>query len=214
MAEIDHIVIGALTLEAGAAYVERELGVAPGPGGAHEGLGTHNLLLGLGPDCYLEVIAPDPNQPDPPQARLFDLDDPSMRLMLEAEPRLVAYVARTTVLDAVVARLGASHAGAVRTMRRGDLSWRMAFPPQRQDMDNLIPALIEWPDGVSAAKRLPDSGCRLLAVEAEHPEAAALRQALAQRGLDEAVPVRSSPHPRLVVKLRRADGREIVLATA
>lgn len=213
MAEIDHIVVGARTLEEGAAFVERLLGVRPGPGGAHEGAGTHNLLLGLGPDCYLEVIAVDPNQPDPAEARPFDLDQPDTRMMLEAEPRLLAYVARTTALDAVVARLGASRGGKVREMRRGDLSWRIAFPPQRQDMDNLIPALIQW-EGAGATGRLPDSGCRLVALEGEHPDAGAVRTALATRGLEEAVTIRQSPHIRLVARLRRADGREVALSTA
>jgi hypothetical protein len=213
MAEIDHIVIGARTLAEGAAFVEAHLGVKPGPGGTHDGVGTHNLLLGLGKDCYLEVIAPDPNQPEPAHPRPFDLDDPALRLAIEAEPRLIAWVARTPVLDAVVARLGAGHAGEIRAMKRGRLSWRMAFPPQRQDMDNLIPPLIQW-DGKSAATSLPDSGLRLVALEAEHPEADAVRDALSQRGLEEAVRVRRSPHARLVARLRRVDGSEVALSTA
>lgn len=213
MAEIDHIVIGARSLEAGAAYVEAHLGVRPGPGGRHEGLGTHNLLLGLGPDCYLEVIAPDPEQAEPPHPRMFDLDDPGTRMMLEAEPRLLTWVARTPVLDAVVTRLGVHQAGEVRPMRRGKLSWRMALPPQRQDMSNLIPALIQWDDGKGAAGRLPDSGLRLTALEADHPEPEALRNALAQRGLDEALRLRRSPHARLVARLTRPDGTEAVLAS-
>ncbi|WP_270933273.1 VOC family protein [Falsiroseomonas oryzae] len=210
MAEIDHIVVGARTLEAGAAYIEAHLGVRPGPGGRHEGVGTHNMLLGLGPSCYLEVIAPDPDQPDPPHPRPFDLDDPGVKLMLEAEPRLVAWVARTPVLDAVVTRLGTHHAGEIRAMKRGKLSWRLAMPPQNQDMSNLIPALIQWDDH---RPRLPDSGVRLVALEAEHPEVDALRNALAQRGLEEALRLRRSPQARLVARFTRPDGREAVLAS-
>jgi hypothetical protein len=211
MAEIDHIVLGARTLEEGAAFVEQHLGVKPRAGGKHDGSGTHNMLLGLGRGTYLEIIAPDPTQPDPPHGRLFDLDDPSMRVMLEAEPRLIAWVARTPVLDAVVARLG-PRAGEVKEMSRGELHWRMAFPPQRQDMDNLIPALIQW-QGEGASSRLPDSHCRLLSLEAEHPDAEAVKAALAERGLDEAVRVRRSPHVRLVARLRRADGAEVTLSS-
>ena len=49
-------------------------------------------------------------------------------------------------------------------MSRGALSWRMAFPPQRQDMDNRIPPLIQW-EGARAGKHIRDSGWRLTALE-------------------------------------------------
>jgi len=213
MAEIDHIVIGARTLEEGARYVEETLGVKPVKGGVHPGVGTHNMLLGLGAACYVEIIAPDPGQPAPAHPRPFDLDDASLRTMLEAEPRLIAYVASTPALDAVVARLGPSHAGEIRSMSRGDLAWRMAFPPQRQDMDNLIPPLIQW-DGERAGKRIKDSGWRLTSLEAEHPDSQALRGSLTARGLTDAVKVRQSPHPRLIAHLRHKDGREVTLTSA
>jgi hypothetical protein len=187
--------------------------VKPSKGGAHPGVGTHNMLIGMGANCYIEIIAPDPAQPDPPHPRPFDLDDASLRNMLEAEPRLIAYVASTPALDPLIARLGASHAGEIASMSRGDLRWRMAFPPQRQDMDNLIPPMIQW-DGERAAKHIRDSGWRLTALEAEHPDAQALRTALTARGLADAVKVRQSPHPRLVAQLRHRDGREATLTSA
>ncbi len=211
MADIDHLVLGARTLEEGAAFIAQHLGAAPQKGGKHEGVGTHNMLLGLGPSCYLEIIAVDPSQPKPAHPRPFDLDDPGVHTMLEAEPRLLAWVARTPVLDAVVGRLG-PRAGEVREMTRGDLSWRMAFPPQRQDMDNLIPALIQW-NGHGASSRLKDSHVRLLHLEAEHPEADAVKAALAERGLEDAMKVRRSPHARLVARLKRQDGTEVTLSS-
>jgi catechol 2,3-dioxygenase-like lactoylglutathione lyase family enzyme len=211
MAEIDHIVLGARTLAEGAAFVERHLGATPRPGGTHPGVGTHNLLLGLGRSCYLEIIAADPGQPEPAHPRPFDLDDPAVKVMLDAEPRLLAWVARTQTLDAVIDRLG-PRGGTIRPMQRGALRWRMAFPPQRQDMDNLIPALIQW-EGESAAADIPDSHCRLLHLEAEHPEIDALRQSLAERGLGTALQTRHSPHARLVAKLRRPDGSDVALSS-
>jgi hypothetical protein len=59
-ARLDHITVVAPSLEAGAAYVEAALGVVPGAGRTHPGMATHNLLLALGPDVYLEVISADP----------------------------------------------------------------------------------------------------------------------------------------------------------
>lgn len=41
-------------------------GVQPVSGGSHQGMGTTNFLVGLGAGAYLEIIGPDPNQPQPP----------------------------------------------------------------------------------------------------------------------------------------------------
>lgn len=215
MAELDHIVLGAATLEAGAAFVQRHFGVAPEPGGAHDGVGTHNLLLGLGPSHYLEIMAPDPAQPTPAHPRPFGLDDPALRIALEAEPRLIAWVARTPALAAVVARLG-PHGGEIVAMRRrgvgGDLAWRLAMPPPREAMDNLIPTLIQWDTG-SAAARLPDRGWRLARLTAEHPLADAVTAAIASRGLAETLSIRKSNAPRLIAHLRHSDGTETTLTS-
>lgn len=97
-------------------------------------------------------------------------------------------------------------------MSRGDLSWRMAFPPQRQDMDNLVPALIQW-TGEGASARLPDSHVRLLALEAEHPDAEAVQGALAERGLETVLKLRRSPHARLLARFKRQDGTEVALSS-
>ena len=212
MAQIDHIVLGARTLEEGADFVQRTLGATCQPGGRHEGAGTHNLLLGLGPDAYLEVIAADPDQPEPAHPRLFGLDDPATRLMLDAEPRLLSWVARTNTLDALMARLG-PRGGEIREMQRNGLHWRMAIPPTRGDTAALVPALIEW-KGERAGKRLRDCHLRLTGLEAEHGEVPRLNQALAERGLADIVKVRHGSHPRLIARLAGPSGKEYVLTNA
>ena len=207
-AEIDHIVLGARS------WRKAPPGAAPGrqpaPGGSIPAAAPTTCCSGWA-SAYLEVIAPDPDQPTPQHPRLFDLDDPAVKLMLEAGPCLVGWVARTPVLDAVIARLG-PRGGEVMSMSRDKLAWRMAFPPQRQDMNNLIPALIQWQTD-SAALHLPDSHVRLLALEAEHPEADAVRDALAERGLETVLNVRQSPHARLLARFKRADGTEVALSS-
>ncbi|TPG55508.1 VOC family protein [Roseomonas nepalensis] len=208
MAAIDHIVIGAATLEQGADFVEALLGVRPGPGGIHAGAGTHNLLLGLGEGCYLEVIARDPAQPNPPLPRLFGLDDPARRRRLAARPGPIAWVARTEGLEALAARLGPASAGRVRRMARGTLSWILASPPEEAGFDGLLPTLIDW-GAAGPPAGLPDSGCRLLAIEGEHPRADALSAALRDRGLEGVLRPRAAAAPRLVLRLRDAAGGEI-----
>ena len=78
----------------GGDYVRSVLGVAPGPGGAHARMGTHNLLLRLGESVFLEVIAPDPAAAPPGRPRWFGLDD-------VAAPRLVA---KRALVDALSER--------------------------------------------------------------------------------------------------------------
>jgi len=72
--QIDHLVVCAESLEEGAAFVEAKLGVAMSAGGKHALMGTHNRLLSLGAEAYLEVIAIDPEAGPPGRARWFGLD--------------------------------------------------------------------------------------------------------------------------------------------
>ena len=83
---IDHLVYATPDLAAAVADIEERFGVAPTPGGAHVGLGTFNALLGLGGRTYLEIVGPDPAQPEPVNPRPFGIDDLT-------EPSLVAWCA-------------------------------------------------------------------------------------------------------------------------
>ena len=74
MAELDHIAVVAPDLAAGVAWVREALGVEMPPGGRHPEMGTHNHLVGLGPDVYLEVIAIDQDAAAPRHRRWFGLD--------------------------------------------------------------------------------------------------------------------------------------------
>src|SRR6187455_2140086 len=75
MIELDHIAVIAPSLAAGVAYVHDVLGVEPVTGGKHSLMGTHNCLLRIGEDVFMEVIAIDPDAPQPAVKRWFGLDD-------------------------------------------------------------------------------------------------------------------------------------------
>ncbi|MFG6460220.1 VOC family protein [Roseateles sp. DXS20W] len=170
--ELDHLVVGAATLEEGVAWCERVLGVTPGPGGRHALMGTHNRLLNISgpqhPRAYLEIIAIDPQAPPPGRARWFDLDQPALRDRLAQGPGLIHWVSRVPNLDAALAnwRGEGVYAGEATEASRGNLCWRIAL---REDGRRLrreaLPVLIEWGE-VHPTDGMAASGVQLLGYEA------------------------------------------------
>ncbi|ROR32063.1 VOC family protein [Inmirania thermothiophila] len=203
-AAIDHLVVLAPDLDAGGAWVAARLGAAPRPGGAHPDMGTHNRLLRLGEGCYLEVIAVDPQAPAPPHPRWFGLDRPP------PAPRLGAWVARCADLAAA---LGAhpEPPGPPRPMRRGDLRWEIAFPPDGTlPAGGVLPSLIRWPEGVHPAARLPDDGLRLHRLRLRHPDPGRIRRVLEALGLTAAPLEVAAGPPGLEALIDTPAGRRLL----
>lgn len=172
MWRLDHLAVSCTALAEGAAAVGDALGVALQPGGEHPTMGTHNRLLSLGPQEYLEIIAINPDAPSPDRPRWFGLDG------FRGPPRLTNWVARVDDLDAALAE-AVPGTGRATDLRRGDFRWRMAVPDDGcLPFDDAHPALIEWQGGLKPQDRLPDAGCRLERLEIAHPDADRLRQAL------------------------------------
>lgn len=212
--QIDHIAVGAATLEEGVAWVEERLGVSLAGGGAHARMGTRNRLLRLGARVYLEVIAIDPAAPAPDRPRWFGLDDPATRARLADGPRLLAWIARTSDVAATVAQ-GPEGLGAVEPMSRGALSWHITIRPDGALPEGgALPLLIQWPADAHPAESLPDSGCRLERLTLRHPAPERLRGWLTDLEFvagPAQVVVTPDEAPALAAEIRTIRGRTVTL---
>lgn len=176
--QIDHLVVAARTLSEGVDHVSRRLGVPLAPGGRHARMGTHNALVSLG-ECYLEVIAIDPQAPPCDGPRWFGLDH------FTGVPRLVHWVAATDAIDAL-----RPDDCRILDMERGDFRWRFAVTADgRPSLGGTVPALIAWQDGGHPCNRLPDHGLRLKRLSLACDQPHRLRGELSRLGLGERIEI-------------------------
>lgn len=182
-AGVDHLIYAAADIRQGMDQLEHLLGVRPEVGGRHTRYGTRNALLSLGPATYLEVIAPDPGLRRPSRGVLFDNS-------YGETPRLVTWVLRAESLEEMVAAaagvgLGEIHTGHRETPEGTSLSWRLT-DPYAMPYDGAVPFLISWGVTPHPAATAP-SGGTLIGLRIEHPQPAAVDQAIAALGVGMAV---------------------------
>ncbi|NND74128.1 MAG: VOC family protein [Ilumatobacter sp.] len=203
MTVIDHLVVAVPRLDDAIDEFEAATGVRPAAGGAHVGLGTHNALVSFG-SGYVELIAPDPRQPDPPGGRPFGIDDLDNR-------RLVTFAVRPApggTIDDVCR--SASTAGyepgePVAMSRRtpdGELlQWRLTFPRTSWsgiDLHGTVPFVIDWGDTPMPSSTAP-GGLELSAVRIGHRDHETI--AAAHRALDVAVDLGDADRPGCAARL-------------
>lgn len=184
-ARVDHLVIAARTLDEGVQWCEATFGIAPGPGGAHPLMGTHNRLMKIAttafPRAYFEIIAIDPKAtPTRPAGthRWFDLDDAELQTELaRGGPRLVHFVASVPDAGAAVQALAHERVDrgqvleASRDTPAGRLSWQITVRDDGQRLFyGALPTLIEW-GPVHPTDSMADSGVRLRSLALTHPRA-------------------------------------------
>lgn len=204
--QVDHVVLGVPDLRTGVHELAERLGVAPVNGGRHDGRGTHNALLGLGGQSYLEVIAFDPEQPRPSGPAPFGLDALN-------GPRLAGWAVRPDDIDARAerSRRRGYDPGPVvdMTRQRPDgvrLAWRLTREPPRP-AGLLVPFLIDWGETEHPSRTSPQ-GVTLVELRGEHPDPASVRPALDALGVE--LPLDEGPEPALVARLMTLRG-EVVL---
>ena len=201
---IDHLVYAAPDLPAAVADLEERFGVRARAGGKHTGQGTHNALLALGPQTYLEIIAPDPGQPAPAMPRPFGVDGLT-------SGALVSWALACVDIDAAVARARSrgydpgEAADGQRAAPDGTvLRWRLTHNAMP---GNLVPFLISWGDTAHPARSAPP-GLTLDAFHLEHPYPPSLAPLLTALGAD--VEIEPAAAPALVARLSGPNGSQVL----
>jgi hypothetical protein len=208
-ARLDHLVVAAASLESGTATLERFLGVALSPGGQHSRMGTHNRLLRLGADTYLELIAIDPSAPPPDRPRWLGLDEQRMRAALREGPRLIHWVAG---VPSTTSRPLAEDLGPWEALQRGAFSWSLTV---RADgalpFDGIVPSLIAWDGPEHPSQRLPDVGCILDGLRLAHPRSEEVNAAL--RAVGASARCERAPVPQMIAEIRTPGGLRVLRST-
>jgi hypothetical protein len=193
---LDHILLGASDLDGGIAFVEQRTGVRAAFGGVHPGAGTRNALLSLGENRYLEIIAPDPQQPPSADARgLKNLD----------EPVLVGWAAHPGDIEVFGNRLKSEGVAVVGpkagSRKRPDgrvLNWKTLG--LKDDAGGLLPFFIEWSASSIHPSMDSPEGCHLVLFEAATPDTDELVQKVNQLRLDlSIVKAPTTPHLHAII---------------
>jgi len=206
---IDHLVVGALNLQQGVSYVKEVLGIVMPYGGMHVQMGTHNHLMQLGEDVFLEVISINPDI-DPPKApRWYGLDDPFIKRQIEKRPVFLTWVVNTKNINEFLQKASVSF-GTPELIRRGELSWYFGIPDDgRLIAGGMLPYVIEWQTDRHPASNMADVGCRLKSLEIHHPLPLWLKSVLECIGASDLVKVHALPKngvPHLIAKIDTPNG--------
>ena len=207
---LDHIVLATPDVQASVEEIADATGIRAELGGHFPGRGVYNHLISLGNEAYLEIIGPDPDQPNPDGSLPFGMD-----VFLSGGEHRGAHVphwcwkAGDQILErAAAARDAGYNIGEVAPLGRvladgTRLDWRLTrtiWPPV---LGGLVPFLIDWADA-----RHPSTtavgGATLASWHGEHPNLDAVRAAHEIMGVT--LELKPGPEPALVAVIEGPSG--------
>lgn len=202
---IDHIVYGVENLEKGMEQLFQITGVHPVMGGKHLEYGTHNALLGLGQEIYLELIALDPEN--------RDVANKWMGIELLNSPKVIRWamksediIMQANILSGYKPDLGIIRDGRRRRPDGSELSWKLTLPESNSEVE-ICPFLIDWGDSPHPADNLI-SECSINKINFYHPEPKLMQNLLTLLSFDTGVI--ESGKERITVTLNTPNGEVVI----
>ena len=203
LSKIDHVVYAVEDLNEGMNYIANRLGVMPVWGGQHLGKGTCNALLSLGTSSYLEIVAPDPDQPLFRGKRWLSVDEIS-------RPQITRWAAKSDDLEGdrqLVKKMGLELGEVYNGSRLTDtgilLEWELTDPEQNIG-NGVIPFLINWRATAHPAQTLHRQ-CSLVRLQLAHPQAKRMQDLL--QVLMIKMMVVEAPYPQVRAVIDSPQGR-------
>ncbi|HJW94920.1 MAG TPA: VOC family protein [Thermoanaerobaculia bacterium] len=185
---IDHIMLGAANLDSGIRELEALTGIRAVYGGEHPHLGTHNALISLGPQTYLEVIAPR-------DGAKLDADLAGLTKLEHITP--VGWAVGVSDMRALRRQLAKSgiksttpRPGSRKTPSGDVLRWELV--DIEPSFDN-APFFIQWADMSKHPAKTSPGGCSLTSIELEDPQAKELTRIEQALGLNVAIHEAKTP---------------------
>ncbi len=170
MHKLDHIVLGACTLERGTEFVEDILQAKMSDIGYHKDMGTHNRVIRINDDVYFEVVAIDPEIKNFKHRRWFNLDNQNLQLKLKKVPQIIGYVVENNN------KIPLKYYNPFFNASRLNYRWQFAMPKYKYNILDyqiietcIIPSLISW-KSEKPIYQMNTNQFELIKLEIEFPE--------------------------------------------
>ena len=206
ISRIDHLVFAVPELKSGIEYIQDLLQVSVYPGGRHLTFGTHNALIRIESNTYLEIIAPDPDNPR--------VDDLWMGLSLVESPgKLTRWAISSPIGNAILTELNKYNpelskiSEGLRKKEDGSILKWMLTPPAPHPLIEICPFFIDWGNSIHPTSILPLE-CELQSLQLYSDNAIQVNRL--NNALDIEIEVLQSSQSRIEAHLHSPKG-EIIL---
>ena len=145
MHRLDHIVLGASSLDEGTNFLEKLFDLKLSDVGYHNSMGTHNRVVKISKHIYLELIAIDPKSNKLKHKRWFNLDNPILQKKLCKSPQIIGFVIENENQQIL------KYYDPFFKVSRANYFWDFAMPSLKNNLisdhlleNGIIPSLINW----------------------------------------------------------------------